>query len=207
MYFKENKDTNIDNEFAEINKKKKQDEYKQKMKLVIPITIGVIVLILLIILLITRRRYYLVLEGSEEMTIYQGTTFIEPGYNAYDNKKNTYNDKVTITGEVNSDEIGAYTINYKFRKKTVDRVVNVVEKPAVTTIIHLTGDQNMYISVGGDYFEPGYSAVDAIDGDLTDNVTVNSNVDTSKAGTYQVVYSVVNSSGVTTTKTRIVVVE
>lgn len=207
MYFKENKDTNIDDEFKEINKKKKQDEYKRKMKLIVPITIGAIVLILLIIFLIVRKKYFLTLEGSEEMAIYQGTSYIEPGYSAYDNKKNTYNDQVIVTGEVNPNEIGTYTINYKFHKKSINRVVSVVEKPAVTTIIHLNGDQRMSIGVGATYVEPGYSVVDAIDGDLTNSVHVNSNVNTSKRGTYNIIYSVVNSSGVTTTKTRIVVVE
>ncbi len=206
MYFKENKDTNIDDEFKDINKKKKQEKYKQKLKLIIPITIGVVVLILLSVFLITRNRYFLVLEGSKEMTVYQGTSYIEPGYNAYDSKKNSYNSEVVVTGEVNVDEIGTYTVNYTFNRKKATRIVNVVEKPAVTTIIHLNGDQTMRLNVGATYVEPGYSAADVVDGDLTNKVKIRNNVNTSKQGTYHVVYSVVNSSGVTTTKTRIVII-
>ena len=207
MYFKEKENTNIDDEFKEINKKQKKDKYKQKVKLIVPITIGIIAIILIVLFFITRKKYFLELDGSSEMTIYQGARYIEPGYNAYDNKQNTYNDQVIITGEVNSNEIGTYTINYKFHKNEVERIVNVIEKPAITTVIHLNGELEMTLNVGTVYTEPGYNAIDAIDGDLTSAVTIKQNVNTSKIGTYHIVYSVVNSSGVTTSKTRTVIVK
>ncbi len=35
-----------------------------------------------------RKTYYITLEGANEMTIYQGAVYNEPGYRAYDNKNN-----------------------------------------------------------------------------------------------------------------------
>lgn len=207
MYFNEKEDTNIDNEFKETNKKKKIKKYREKLKLIIPIAIGIIVLFFIILFFTTRKKYFLVLEGTNTMVIYQGSKYVEPGYKAYDNHQNRYDNEVTIAGEVNPSEIGTYTVSYKFRNRTVTRTVNVVAKPDIVTIIHLNGDINYHLNVGETYVEPGYSVVDVTDGDLTNNVVVNSNVDTSKKGTYRIIYSVVNSSGVTTSETRIVIVD
>mgnify|MGYP002235400136 CR=1 FL=1 len=60
----------------------------------------------------------------------------------------------------------------------------------------------------GSKFDPmaGVSATDDIDGDLTDKITVEGSVDTSKEGEYTLVYSVTNSRGKTATFTRTVTV-
>lgn len=61
----------------------------------------------------------------------------------------------------------------------------------------------------GDTFNPltGMSATDAEDGDLTANIQViSNNVDTSKAGTYQVVYQVTDSNGNIAKATRNILV-
>ena len=63
------------------------------------------------------------------------------------------------------------------------------------------------MNVGDTYNEPGYNATDSIDSNITDKVQVTNNIDTSKIGTYQVVYTVTNSSGITSSKTRKVVVK
>lgn len=73
--------------------------------------------------------------------------------------------------------------------------------PAIT----LNGNDNINILLGQDYEEPGYSAYDDEDGDLTDNVTVTGSVDTGTAGTYTLTYSVtdfaVHPHTVTATRT------
>ena len=58
----------------------------------------------------------------------------------------------------------------------------------------------------GSKFDPmsGVSAWDEVDGDLTDKITVEGSVDTSKEGEYTLVYSVTNSRGKTATFTRTV---
>lgn len=60
----------------------------------------------------------------------------------------------------------------------------------------------------GSKFDPmsGVSAWDEVDGDLTDKITVEGSVDTSKEGEYTLVYSVTNSRGKTATFTRTVTV-
>ena len=62
----------------------------------------------------------------------------------------------------------------------------------------------------GDTFDPltGITASDKEDGDLTSNITVTGTVDTSKAGVYELTYSVTDSKGLTTTaKSTITVID
>jgi peptidoglycan/xylan/chitin deacetylase (PgdA/CDA1 family) len=71
----------------------------------------------------------------------------------------------------------------------------------------LLGDSEITIQAGKDYTEPGWTAEDNCDGDLTDEVTVEGSVDTYTAGTYELVYSVADSYNNVTKVTRTVVVE
>lgn len=69
----------------------------------------------------------------------------------------------------------------------------------------LEGETTMYVDKGDAYEEPGYSAV--MNGeDVTDQVEVTSNVDTSTSGVYTITYSIVNEDGFYTTSTRTVIV-
>ena len=205
MYFNENKeDTNIDDEFK---KERSFDFSKYKIPLII---IGAIILLLIIILLISsasrnKTKYFVTLEGTEEMTVYKGATYNEPGYKGYDNKGKTYD--VKIDGKVNTSTIGTYTITYSLHNTTKTRTVKVVEPPKVPTILHLKGDKNITLKVGDKYEEPGYNAVDYIDGDITDKVKITGKVNTSNPGVYRLVYSVVNSDGVTTSESRVITVK
>ncbi|NLE07117.1 MAG: DUF5011 domain-containing protein, partial [Parcubacteria group bacterium] len=63
------------------------------------------------------------------------------------------------------------------------------------------------LTVGQTFVEPGYTATDAEDGDLTASTTVTGTVDTNTAGTYEIVYSVTDSGGLSASTTRTVIVK
>lgn len=207
MYFNENKEnTNIDSEFS----KKKEFNLNNYKKILI--IAGIIILFLLIILIIIslskgKKNYYITLNGDDNITIYEGATYNEPGYSAFDNKNNDLNGAVKVKSNLDSESIGTYTIIYSLYKKSVTRTINVIERPEVTTIIYLNGDKNTTLKVGDTFTDPGYKAIDAIDGDLTDKVTKSGNVNTSQKGTYKIIYSVVNSKGVTISEIRTITIE
>jgi len=69
-------------------------------------------------------------------------------------------------------------------------------------VISLSGDLKIYIKVGTAYTDPGYTASDNIDGDITAKVAVSGGVDTSKMGINTITYSVTDSFGNTTTASR-----
>ncbi len=62
-------------------------------------------------------------------------------------------------------------------------------------IISLKGNNIMDINVSENFEEPGYSAYDEIDGDITDKVMIKNNVDFNTPGTYEILYKVTNSKG------------
>jgi len=72
--------------------------------------------------------------------------------------------------------------------------------------ISLSGSSVMYINKGSIYYEPGYSASDNCDGDITDNVTVTGNVDSNIIGEHTITYSVTDSSNNTSEVQRKVIV-
>lgn len=70
--------------------------------------------------------------------------------------------------------------------------------------ITILGDNPVDVEVFSDYNDAGATAVDNIDGDITNSISITNNVDTSVLGTYYVEYSVTDSSGNQATAERIV---
>lgn len=59
--------------------------------------------------------------------------------------------------------------------------------------ITLKGKQIIQIKMGETYQEPGYEAQDRIDGNITNKVKVESNIDYNQPGTYEILYTITNS--------------
>lgn len=76
-------------------------------------------------------------------------------------------------------------------KKEFDVTIKDDEKP---TLI-LNGDETIYLVVGNNYEELGYVAIDNCDGNITQHVNVEGKVNTKKAGTYELTYSVKDEYG------------
>ena len=67
--------------------------------------------------------------------------------------------------------------------------------------IELAGDNPCIVNLGGSYTEPGFTAT--LNGeDISSQVQVDSNVDTSKPGIYSVIYTAVNADGFSSSSTR-----
>lgn len=70
--------------------------------------------------------------------------------------------------------------------------------------IELIGDKIIYLPLGEAYIEPGYTATDEKDGDITSKVEINKNIDTNHIGTYEIKYKVTNSLGNSTSERRFI---
>ena len=78
-------------------------------------------------------------------------------------------------------------------------------KPADTTKpeIKLKGKETITLKLNEKYVDPGATATDDTDGDITSKIVIDiSEVDVKKVGTYKVTYTVSDSAGNTATKTR-----
>lgn len=123
--------------------------------------------------------------------------FAEPGYSATDNVDGDITDKVTVTTDYSVGKVGTFTFNYSVKDSsgntaTAQRTVTVADN--VAPVIALKGKKTLYLTVGDTYSESGATATDAFDGDVSGSISVSGTPDTSRAGNYEVVYTVKDSS-------------
>ena len=72
-------------------------------------------------------------------------------------------------------------------------------------VLELEGESSMVVPKGTAFQDPGFKAT--LNGeDVSDQVTVSSNVNTAKSGVYNVTYSIKNSDGITANAKRTVIV-
>lgn len=206
MYFKEKDNTNIDEEFQQ---KKTIDIQKYKPLILIIGGLIVLFIIIFIVFSLTKKdpvlTYSIELLGSSEITISLGNDYIEPGYTAFDSNNSDVTGEVAIYSNLKINEIGNYQITYTIGNEQLVRTVKIVE-PNNATYIYLKGDKNIYLKLGEEYTEPGFVAHDTKDGSLTDKVLTTGTVNSKQKGLYKIVYSVINSNGITTQVERNIIV-
>lgn len=134
-----------------------------------------------------------------------GADYVEEGFAASDNYDGDITDQVTTSFD-SEKGVMVYTVQDSSGNETrVERVIKYSD-PVPPEII-LAGDTQITIQAGNTYTEPGYTATDNVDGDITDKVQVEGSVNTNRAGTYTITYSVTDSYGNTTKVTRTVTVK
>jgi hypothetical protein len=151
------------------------------------------------------------LNGDSEITLAVGTEFEDPGYTATDDYDGDVTDKVVRSGNVDHSKAGTYTITYTVQ----DAAGNVTSKKrtviyeefgnlditlgsvldGVTPMISLKGANPYCMVKDTEYVEPGATATDNVDGNITDRITVTNKVSGKLMGAFRVVYKVEDSSG------------
>lgn len=177
------------------------------------ITIVILVVIAIIILLIIKSRsnrnyeeYSIFLLGNDSISMYVGDIYVEPGYTAKTDNGKEVTNKVIVTNTVDVDKVGNYDVIYELGNVSVRRKVEVLSKNSNYSYIYLKGKTVDYIKLGNIYNDPGYMAIDTIDGNITSKVSIDGKVDYNKVGTYKLIYSVLNSRGAVASVNRLVVV-
>jgi hypothetical protein len=138
--------------------------------------------------------------------------YTEPGYFASDTLDGSLTASVNVTSFIPSEHrIGVYNVTYTVRDAalnvvTVTRTVEIVDTTAPQ--ITLVGLILVRVTKGTLWVEPGYSAEDAYDGNLTSNVVVTGNVfPTNVTGVnFTIQYRVSDSSGNSVSVRRVAVV-
>jgi hypothetical protein len=128
-------------------------------------------------------------------TSYKPSGYFSQNANYY--LSNTVNAQTTQSGFVVSPNLNGDG----YAKISFDQIASA---PTLT----LTGANPMTIRQSDAFVDPGATAHDAIDGDITGNISVaTGGLNTNVVGTYSVTYNVVNSFGLSTSVIRQVVVE
>jgi len=156
------------------------------------------------------------LVGAATINLTEGDTYVEPGFTAVDDVDGDITHLVTVTGEVATSFAGRYTLTYTVfdqagNTATATRTIEVAAIPAASVptpertppTISQVGSNPIILHLGGSpYVEQGAVAKCNIDDDISHLITTTGSVDTSRAGTYQVTYSVTNSAGQSASVTR-----
>ena len=143
------------------------------------------------------------LQGESEVHLCKIEDYKEEGYTASDNLDGDLTDKVEIT---KTNDYIYYKVSDSYGNETsIGRRVIIEDDEAPQ--IKLQGSREIYLLLNTPYEEPGYTATDNCLGDLTNEVTVSNNIDTTKTGTYEVTYSVSDNKNTTTVKRTVYVVD
>jgi hypothetical protein len=147
----------------------------------------------------------IVLLGDSYVTIVKGSTYVDAGAVATDNK----DDDTVVTGNivtvnpVDTATAGTYTVTYNVTDSDgnaateVTRTVKVINADTTKPVITLLGNRTVSIAKGATYNDAGAIATDNVDNKtlLTRAITTTSTVDTATAGTYTVTYNVTDTAG------------
>ncbi len=145
----------------------------------------------------------IMLNGGDVTYVSPGYTYVEPGFSAYDE----YDGDVTKNVKVVSaeDKIIYEVTDSNGNTATATRTIKHEDKTRPE--IALTSGETYVTGLNAEYVEPGYTATDDVDGDITANVTVSGTVNTSVKGDYVLTYTVSDSNKNTATATRTVTVK
>jgi len=137
------------------------------------------------------------------------TSYVDPGFTAYDVIMGDITDKVKVTSNVDITKLGTYNVTYEVtgttkNKVKINRTVNVVDN--VKPVIKLNGSeyQLLYLNIDT-YTEKGAIATDNYDLDV--NVIISGEVDITKSGIYYITYTATDKAGNTSVKVKTVEVK
>ncbi|MFZ3011410.1 MAG: immunoglobulin-like domain-containing protein [Minisyncoccia bacterium] len=138
--------------------------------------------------------------GSTPIELTVGDSYTDAGATASDIVDGDITDNIIKGGTfVNTTVAGTYTITYDVSDMTGNNAVQVTRTVIVGTplpdttlpVITLTGSSTMNLVIGQTFSDPGATASDNVDGNITANIVVGGDtVNTANAGTYIITYNV-----------------
>ena len=135
------------------------------------------------------------LNGSNPMTVECHTTFVDPGATASDGCAGDLTSSIGVTGSVNSNVVGSYTLTYTVNDgshtTSATRTVNVVD--TTPPVITVNGPNPMTVECHTSFTDPGATASDDCAGSFPASASGSVNVNT--PGTYTITYNASDPSG------------
>ena len=163
------------------------------------------------------------LFGEELVYINQFASFQDPGAIASDVEDGDLTSEIVIIGEVDTQSVGIYGLAYNVVDShgnnaiAATRTVTVLDN--TNPELSLVGDFNITWEGGIEYIDPGYNAIDAVDGDISEDViitiesapantnsTITNIIDVSVLGDYVLLFSITDEAGNTISLNRTVTV-
>lgn len=139
------------------------------------------------------------LNGDASSTLECRSAYVEAGATATDACAMDLSSKVVITGTVDTTKTGTYTRSYNVADPSgnaatpVTRTVKVKDTGVPT--VALKGEATMTLGCSESFVEPGATATDTCQGDVSDRVTISGAVNAAQAGSYVLTYNATDASG------------
>ncbi|WP_338999488.1 bacterial Ig-like domain-containing protein [Lactococcus garvieae] len=137
---------------------------------------------------------YRYIKDKTELNVHDSTLYVGDKWSAEDNFDSALDKdgepvdfkNITVTGEVDTSKAGTYDVIYSYDGMESKATITVKDKQTAVNV----HDSTLYVGDKWSAEDNFDSALDK-DGEPVDfkDITVNGNVDTSKAGTYEVTYS------------------
>ena len=131
------------------------------------------------------------LKGDKKVTICPHAEYKEEGYSATDNYDGDLTKKVKITQK---DNIITYLVEDS-SGNTVKVKRTIIKEDKTSPVITLKGGETQTIYLNDIWKDPGYTAIDNCDSDITNKVETSGSVNSKKLGTYKITYSVTDEAG------------
>jgi Bacterial surface protein, Ig-like domain len=157
---------------------------------------------------ITRTVYVLTVDvdapvitllGDNPLYVEQDSTFSDPGATALDTRDGDLSGSITFTGTVTTAIAGSYTIDYNVADTTGNSATTVtrtvIVQDTTAPVISLIGSSPLTLEKGDTYTEPGATATDNIDGNLSGSILISGSVSANLLGSYVLTYNVSDLSG------------
>ncbi len=144
------------------------------------------------------------LKGLPLILLEYGKSYIEAGANALDNYDGDLTSQISLTGSVNSNTAGDYSIIYQVAdaagnsaevKRSVRVLKMAIQKDTTAPTIELKGSAQKQLYKDEKYLEEGVVAIDDTDGNISQLVKISGKVLTSAVGSYTLTYSVSDAAG------------
>jgi PKD repeat protein len=151
------------------------------------------------------------LNGATTINTEIHKTYVDPGVTALDNIEGNVSNKYEVIGTVDTSKVGPNYLKYIVRDfynntcDTLRRTVFVVLNQTGPTLT-LNPPTQVYVEVYNKYIEPGFIAKDNQGNPITNQVIINTNLDTSRLGSYNMKYTVVDAFGMSAIGSRTIVV-
>ena len=174
----------------EKNNEKKRFE-KKKLIILLIVLLTIIILTVVSLVVINKNIKIAIKKSNETIEVFSDFKLEKGSAKVFKHKL-----KVKQSGTIDNTKVGTYKITYQtkyfiFKKEKIKKVKVVdTTKPELT----VTGQQEKLIYIGDQYNDEGATATDKYDGDITSKIEVTNNVDTSKAGDYEITYKIKDSS-------------
>ena len=139
------------------------------------------------------------LIGLPNIKIPVGGDYTDAGATAVDDVDGKITSSIQVTGGVNVNKPGVYTISFNVKDTsgnaaaTVNRTITVAD--VVPPVITLIGSKIITIPVGSNYTDAGATANDDVDGEVTSFIEAKGEVNINKPGIYNISFNVKDSSG------------